>query len=89
MKQLYVTNRDQWRDWLSEHYAAEVGVWLVFYKKATSKPTIQYEAAVEEALESKKKAEEYFEKLAASYRKHYLRLDCCCKEARNEDAANR
>lgn len=50
MKQLYVTNRDQWRDWLSEHYAAEVGVWLVFYKKATSKPTIQYEAAVEEAL---------------------------------------
>ena len=50
MKQLYVTNREQWRDWLSEHYAAEVGVWLVFYKKATSRPTIQYEAAVEEAL---------------------------------------
>ena len=50
MKQLYVTDRDQWRDWLCEHHAAEAGIWLVFYKKAASKPTIEYEAAVEEAL---------------------------------------
>ncbi|MEA3224678.1 MAG: YdeI/OmpD-associated family protein [Planctomycetota bacterium] len=50
MKKLYITNRDQWRDWLSEHHAAEVGIWLVFYKKATSKPTIEYDVAVEEAL---------------------------------------
>ena len=50
MKQLYVTDRDQWCDWLSEHHDAETGIWLVFYKKATCKPTLQYEAAVEEAL---------------------------------------
>jgi len=50
MKQLYVTDRDQWRDWLSQHHDTEAGIWLVFYKKATSKPTIEYEAAVEEAL---------------------------------------
>jgi uncharacterized protein YdeI (YjbR/CyaY-like superfamily) len=50
MKQLYVTNRDEWRDWLSENYAVKAGIWLVFYKKETSKPTIAYEAAVEEAL---------------------------------------
>ena len=50
MKQLYVTNRDKWRDWLSQYYATESGIWLVFYKKETSKPTIAYEAAVEEAL---------------------------------------
>jgi uncharacterized protein YdeI (YjbR/CyaY-like superfamily) len=50
MKQLYVTNRDEWRDWLSRHYATEAGIWLVFYKKETSKPTIPYESAVEEAL---------------------------------------
>lgn len=50
MKQLYVTNRDKWRDWLSQHYAKENGIWLVFYKKGTSKPTIDYETAVEEAL---------------------------------------
>jgi len=50
MKQLYVTDRDQWRDWLSEHHDAGTGIWLIFYKKATSEPTIRYEAAVEEAL---------------------------------------
>ena len=50
MKQLYVTNRDQWREWLSGHHAAEAEVWLIFYKKETSKPTIGYEDAVEEAL---------------------------------------
>ncbi|MHC4628089.1 MAG: YdeI/OmpD-associated family protein [Planctomycetota bacterium] len=50
MKQLHVTDTDKWRDWLSEHHAASSGVWLVFYKKGTSKPSIEYEAAVEEAL---------------------------------------
>ncbi len=50
MKRVYVTNRDEWRDWLSRHHATEAEVWLIFYKKETSKPTIPYEAAVEEAL---------------------------------------
>ncbi len=50
MKQLYVTDRDKWREWLSENHVAKVGIWLVFYKKETSRPTIAYEAAVEEAL---------------------------------------
>jgi len=50
MKQLYVTDRDKWHEWLSENHAAKAGVWLVFYKKETSRPTIAYEAAVEEAI---------------------------------------
>jgi len=50
MKQVYVAGRDQWRDWLSQHHQSEAGIWLVFYKKVTSKPTIDYEDAVEEAL---------------------------------------
>jgi len=50
MKQLYVTNRDEWRDWLSLNYATKAGIWLVFYKKKISEPTIEYEAAVEEAI---------------------------------------
>ena len=50
IKQLYVANREQWREWLSENHATESGVWLIFYKKGTSKPSISYEAAVEEAL---------------------------------------
>jgi uncharacterized protein YdeI (YjbR/CyaY-like superfamily) len=50
MKQLYVINRDEWRDWLSANHATEVGIWLIFYKKKSSMPTIMYEAAVEEAI---------------------------------------
>jgi len=50
MRQLYVADREQWRDWLSTNHAAEAGIWLVFYKKETSRPTISYEAAVEESL---------------------------------------
>lgn len=50
MKQLYVTNREKWRDWLSGNHAAVASIWLIFYKKEMSRPTIAYEAAVEEAL---------------------------------------
>jgi uncharacterized protein YdeI (YjbR/CyaY-like superfamily) len=50
MKQLYVVDKDQWRKWLSRHHAVEAGIWLIFYKKGTSKPTIAYEDAIEEAL---------------------------------------
>ena len=47
---LYVTNRKQWRKWLREHYRTEKDIWLVYYKKETGKPRIQYNDAVEEAL---------------------------------------
>jgi uncharacterized protein YdeI (YjbR/CyaY-like superfamily) len=50
IRQLYVTDIEQWRDWLSKNHSTKVGIWLIFYKKETSKPTIAYEAAVEEAL---------------------------------------
>jgi len=50
MKQLYITNREQWREWLSRHHATEAEVWLILYKKQTSRPTIAYEAAVKEAI---------------------------------------
>jgi len=50
LEQLYFVDRDKWRNWLSEHHAESAGIWLAFYKKATSKPTIEYDAAVEEAL---------------------------------------
>ena len=50
MRQLYLSDINQWRKWLSAYHKSEPGIWLVFYKKGTSKPTIPYEAAVEEAL---------------------------------------
>jgi uncharacterized protein YdeI (YjbR/CyaY-like superfamily) len=50
MKTLYCRNSNDWREWLSENHDQENEVWLVFYKKKTGKPSIEYEAAVEEAL---------------------------------------
>jgi uncharacterized protein YdeI (YjbR/CyaY-like superfamily) len=50
MKKLYFANRDQWRNWLSLNFAGETAVWLIFYRKQTLRPTIPYDAAVEEAL---------------------------------------
>jgi uncharacterized protein YdeI (YjbR/CyaY-like superfamily) len=49
-KLLYVTNRDEWRNWLKKHYRSEREVWLVYYKKHSGKPRIPYNDAVEEAL---------------------------------------
>lgn len=42
--------RDQWRQWLAENHTRADGVWLISYKKATGKPIIPYDDAVEEAL---------------------------------------
>lgn len=50
MKQVYVKTRDQWRDWLCRHHDQSTGIWLVFYKKHTGRPSLDYVAAVEEAL---------------------------------------
>jgi len=47
---LYVTNRKDWRKWLKKNYKTEKEIWLVYPKKATGKPRIQYNDAVEEAL---------------------------------------
>lgn len=51
MKQIHVSTRAQWRRWLARNHREEKnGIWLVFYKKASGSPTLDYEEAVEEAL---------------------------------------
>jgi uncharacterized protein YdeI (YjbR/CyaY-like superfamily) len=42
--------RDEWRAWLEQNHTRTEGIWLVSYKKATGKPAVDYETAVEEAL---------------------------------------
>ncbi len=49
-KTLRVSTRKAWRDWLEKHHAKEKEIWLVFYNKASGKPRIPYNDAVEEAL---------------------------------------
>ena len=47
---LYVSNRVEWRKWLKKNYKTEKEIWLVYYKKTSGKPRIEYNDAVEEAL---------------------------------------
>jgi uncharacterized protein YdeI (YjbR/CyaY-like superfamily) len=47
---LYITSRKDWRGWLKNNYKTEKEIWLVYPKKATGKPRIAYNDAVEEAL---------------------------------------
>ncbi|MFQ5945064.1 MAG: YdeI family protein [Candidatus Methylomirabilales bacterium] len=47
---VHLSDRDQWRAWLKEHYRSEKEIWVVYYKKHTGRSRIPYNDAVEEAL---------------------------------------
>ena len=47
---LHVTTRQAWRTWLKKHYQNRDEIWLVYHKRASGKPRISYNDAVEEAL---------------------------------------
>jgi uncharacterized protein YdeI (YjbR/CyaY-like superfamily) len=49
-KTIYFTERKDWRAWLKNNHKKEKEIWLVFYKKASGKPRLPYNYAVEEAL---------------------------------------
>lgn len=46
----YPPNRQNWRQWLKENHTSSKGIWIIYYKKGSQKPTISYDDAVEEAL---------------------------------------
>jgi uncharacterized protein YdeI (YjbR/CyaY-like superfamily) len=50
MKKICLTTQRDWRDWLSRNHNKESAAWLVFFKKHTGKPTLEYDQVVEEAL---------------------------------------
>ena len=47
---IYVTTSDEFRKWLIKNHTTKKEIWLIQYKKATKKPSINYVEAVEEAL---------------------------------------
>ena len=47
---LYVTNRTPWREWLKSNFETATEIWLIYPNKASGKPRILYNDAVEEAL---------------------------------------
>jgi len=48
--ELSFENRAAWRKWLSENASSETGLWLVHLTKASGKPSVTRQEALEEAL---------------------------------------
>jgi uncharacterized protein YdeI (YjbR/CyaY-like superfamily) len=46
----YPKTKQQWRKWLAENHSRKDAVWLIFYNKKSTKPTISWSDAVDEAL---------------------------------------
>ena len=47
---LCATSREEFRKWLEVNHASKKEIWLVQYRKAAKKPSINYVEAVEEAI---------------------------------------
>lgn len=47
---LYIHKVSHWRSWLKKNHRAKREIWLVYYKKHSSKPRISYNDAVDEAM---------------------------------------
>jgi uncharacterized protein YdeI (YjbR/CyaY-like superfamily) len=47
---IQMPTRQDWRNWLQEYHRSESQIWLLFPKRRTGLPSINYNDAVEEAL---------------------------------------
>jgi uncharacterized protein YdeI (YjbR/CyaY-like superfamily) len=50
LETIYAIDRQAWRNWLQQNHDRSSGVWLVYYKVNSGKPSIRYSEAVKEAL---------------------------------------
>ena len=50
VEQIYAKDRHSWRRWLELHHATSKGVWLIYYKVKSAKPSVNHTDAVKEAL---------------------------------------
>ncbi len=46
----YAKSRQEWREWLENNHDKKQSVWLMYYKKKSTLPTVIYSEAVDEAL---------------------------------------
>ncbi len=46
----HATERKEWRQWLEKNYRSSLGVWVIYYKVKSGKPSVRYSEAVKEAL---------------------------------------
>ena len=50
LETIYAKDRREWRKWLEENHRLSPGIWLVYYKVKSGKPSVKYSEAVKEAL---------------------------------------
>ena len=46
----YPQNRKDLHQWLQKNHNTSKGIWIIYYKKGSGKPTVSYDEAVEEAI---------------------------------------
>ena len=49
-QELFFKDRQEWETWLEKHHDSESGIWMIYYKKHTNNPCIDYDEAVKTAL---------------------------------------
>ncbi|WP_414552516.1 YdeI/OmpD-associated family protein [Anabaena sp. CCY 0017] len=50
LETIYASDRICWRKWLSTNHLTSPGIWLIYYKVKSGKPSVKYSEAVKEAL---------------------------------------
>ncbi|MEA5565125.1 YdeI/OmpD-associated family protein [Anabaena sp. UHCC 0399] len=50
LETFHAPNRQAWREWLENNHQNYIGMWLIYYKVKSGKPSIKYSEAVKEAL---------------------------------------
>jgi uncharacterized protein YdeI (YjbR/CyaY-like superfamily) len=50
LNQIQAATRQEWRVWLEKNHNKCIGVWLIYYKVKSGKPSVKYSEAVKEAL---------------------------------------
>lgn len=50
MNELECETLADWHDWLERNHRTDRGVWLVFYKRGSGRPWLDYDGALDEAL---------------------------------------
>jgi uncharacterized protein YdeI (YjbR/CyaY-like superfamily) len=50
LETIYASDHQEWREWLEKNHLTSSGIWLIYYKVKSGKPSVKYSEAVKQAL---------------------------------------